>query len=96
MFLTKIAEQTPFIDMQEYSSDVFNAFKTLADATGGRTVSSSSPKFLMEKAVEASENYYLLYYTPKDYKADGKFKKITVKVKDKKYRITHRVGYVAE
>jgi VWFA-related protein len=96
MFLTKIAERTPFITMQEDSSDMFSAFKTLADATGGTTVSSSSPKFLMEKAVEASENYYLLYYTPKDYKADGKFKKITVKVKGKKYRITHRAGYVAE
>jgi hypothetical protein len=96
MFLTKIAEQTPFIDMQEYSSDVFSAFKSLADATGGIAESSSSPKFLMEKAVEATENYYLLYYTPKDYKADGKFKKITVKVKGKKYRVTHRAGYIAE
>lgn len=58
--------------------------------------SSSSPEHLFEKAVEATENYYLLYYTPKNYVADGKFKKIEVKVKGKKYKITHRAGYIAD
>jgi len=96
LFLTKLAETHSFIDMQEFSSDVFNAFKTLADATGGTVDSSSSPEFLFEKAVEATENYYLLYYTPKNYVADGKFKKIEVKVKGKKYRVTHRAGYIAD
>ena len=96
MFLTKLAVITPFITMQEFSSDVFNAFKTLADATGGTVESSSSPEYLFEKAVEASENYYLLYYTPKNYVADGKFKKIEVKVKGKKYKVTHRAGYIAD
>lgn len=96
MFLTKLAMSTPFITMQEFSSDVFNAFKTLADATGGTVESSSSPEHLFEKAVEASENYYLLYYTPKNYVADGKFKKIEVKIKGKKYRVTHRAGYIAD
>jgi len=28
--------------------------------------------------------------------ADGKFRKIKVKVKDKKYKVTHRAGYIAE
>jgi hypothetical protein len=96
MFLTKSAEMTPGITMQESSSDVFEAFKSLADATGGSVDSSSSAKHLFEQAVKASENYYLLYYTPKNYVADGKFKKIEVKVKGKKYRITHREGYIAD
>jgi hypothetical protein len=42
------------------------------------------------------ENYYLLYYTPKDYKPDGKFRSIEVKVKGKSYSITHRAGYIAD
>lgn len=96
LFLTKMAESSSFITMQEYSSDVFNAFKTLADATGGTVDSSASPEHLFEQAVEATENYYLLYFTPKNYKADGKFKKIEVKVKGKKYRVTHRAGYIAD
>jgi len=28
--------------------------------------------------------------------ADGKFKKIEVKVKGKKYKVTHRAGYIAD
>ena len=96
MFLTKIAETLPGITMQESSSDIFGAFKSLADATGGTVDSSSSPEHLFEKAVEASENYYLLYYTPKNYVADGKFKKIEVRVKGKNYRVTHRAGYIAD
>ena len=96
LFLTKLVERNAFIDMQEFSSDVFNAFKTLADATGGTVDSSSSAEHLFEKAVEAKENYYLLYCTPKNYVADGKFKKIEVKVKGKKYRVTHRAGYIAD
>jgi hypothetical protein len=96
LFLTKLAERHSFITMQEFSSDVFNAFKTLADATGGTVESSSSPEFLFEKAVEATENYYLLYYTPKNYVANGEFKKIEVKVKGKKYKVTHRTGYIAD
>jgi len=34
--------------------------------------------------------------TPKNYMADGKFKKIEVKVKGKKYKVTHRAGYIAD
>jgi hypothetical protein len=96
LFLTKTAESSLLITMQEFSSDVFNAFKTLADATGGTVSSSASPEHLFEQAVEATENYYLLYYTPKNYVADGKFKKIEVKIKGKKYRVTHRAGYIAD
>jgi hypothetical protein len=96
LFLTKLAERHSFIAMQEFSSDVFNSFKKLADATGGTVDSSSRPDLLFEKAVEATENYYLLYYTPKSYIADGKFRKIEVKVRGKKYRVTHRAGYIAD
>lgn len=47
-------------------------------------------------AALASENYYLLYYTPMNYKSDGKFKKIKVRIKGKKYKVTHRAGYIAD
>ncbi len=97
MFLTKIADRGGIgVQMRERSTDVFSAFRELALATGGKVESSSNPEYLFKQAVEASENYYILYYTPKNYKADGKFKKIKVKVKGKKYRVTHRAGYVAD
>jgi VWFA-related protein len=96
MFVTKSAEQEYAIRMQEHSEDVFGAFRELALATGGKVESSSDPEYLFRQAAEASENYYLLYYTPKNYVADGRFKEIKVKVKDKKYKVTHRAGYIAD
>ena len=68
----------------------------MASATGGFIDSSSDPSSLLQKALEASENYYLLYYTPKNYKSDGTFKEIKVRLKNKDYRITHRAGYFAD
>jgi len=41
--------------------------------------------------VQASENYYLLYYKPQNFTADGKFKKIKVSVKGQKYKVIHRL-----
>jgi hypothetical protein len=83
------------MEMQDISSDIFNTFNEIAKATGGLTESSINVASLLKKAADASENYYLLYYSPKDYKRDGKFRKIEVKVKNKNYRITHRAGYFA-
>jgi len=48
-----------------------------------------------KRAIEASEQYYLLYYMPKNYRKDGKFKKIKVRVKNKKFSVSHRAGYFA-
>ena len=54
-----------------------------------------NPDFLMRKAVEASENYYLLYYSPSEYKSDGKFREIKVRVKRQGHQVSHRAGYFA-
>lgn len=82
--------------LEDWSMNIFSAFNEVAKATGGLVESSTNPAFSFEKAAEASEKYYLLYYTPKKYIADGKFKNIEVKVKGKDYRITHRDGYIAD
>jgi VWFA-related protein len=90
------AESKEKVDWQDGTVDFFNAFKEIASATGGITESSANVNASLKKATKASENYYLLYYTPKDFVADGKFKKIEVKVKGKKYKVTHRSGYIAD
>ncbi|MGZ5515475.1 MAG: hypothetical protein ACXW2O_10590 [Candidatus Aminicenantales bacterium] len=38
----------------------------------------------------------LLYYSPKDKAADGKFRQIEVKVKSGSYRVEHVAGYLAK
>jgi len=83
------------IRWREQSEDIFNAFREMARATGGLTDSSSNAASAFQRAVDASENYYLIYYVPLNYTRDGKFKTIKVKIKNKNYRITHRAGYFA-
>jgi len=83
------------VHFEEHSEDIYQPFTEIANATGGSTINSANPQYLFQKAVEASENYYLLYYSPKNYISDGSFKNIEVKVKAKNYRIMHRAGYIA-
>ncbi|MFC2167076.1 hypothetical protein ACFLQZ_03845 [Acidobacteriota bacterium] len=82
--------------MQDLSGDFFSAFKDIAEATGGIVESTTNVAASFKKAADASENYYLLYYSPKNYIADGKFKEIKIKVKDQRYKISHRAGYIAD
>jgi VWFA-related protein len=81
---------------KDWSMNAFGAFHEVAKATGGLTDSSANPAVSFQKASDASENYYLLYYTPKDFIADGKFRNIKVKIKGKNYKVTHRAGYFAD
>jgi VWFA-related protein len=83
------------VELFDQSDSIFSAFKEVANATGGITDSSANAAASFQKAADASENYYLIYYLPKDYKVDGKFREIEVKVKNKNYTITHRAGYFA-
>ncbi len=95
-YLTDINGPGTFnMEMLDQSHEIFSAFREMAIATGGTTDSSANAAASFEKVVEASENYYLLYYSPKNYKADGKFRNIKVKIKGEKYRVTHRAGYLA-
>jgi hypothetical protein len=95
LFITKPPTNTYGVHFEEHSEDIFSAFNEMANATGGFTESSFNPEFLMRKAVDASENYYLLYYSPNEYKTDGKFKEIKVRVKRPGHRVSHRAGYFA-
>lgn len=93
LFLTERQVAEEGVQLVEHSEDIFSAFREMAISTGGLVVTSRNPAFAFKQALDASENYYLLYYRPKDYIVDGKFKKIEVRVKDKKYRVIHRAGY---
>jgi VWFA-related protein len=96
LFLTSQAEAAPGIVMEERTEDVFEPFREMARATGGFSEVSGNFEFIMKSAAAALENYYLLYYTPVGYKADGSFHELTVKVKSGGYRLAHRSGYIAD
>jgi VWFA-related protein len=81
--------------LKDMSASIFSSLGEVAKATGGISESSTNPFASFRRAVAATENYYLLYYVPADYRADGKFREITVKVKGKGYRVSNRAGYFA-
>jgi hypothetical protein len=95
LFLTNPPQQKYGVHFEEHSEDIFSAFKQMSSATGGFSESSMNPDFLMRKAAEASEIYYLLYYSPVEYKSDGKFREIKVRIKRPGYQVSHRAGYFA-
>ncbi len=68
----------------------------MTEATGETTDNSANIAASFQRVVISSENHYLLYYASKNYKADGKFRNIKVKVKGKNYRIAHRAAYIAD
>jgi hypothetical protein len=95
MFITTPKKDLAGVRSDEQVDDIFSAFNEIARASGGFVDSSSNPASLLMKAIEASENYYLLYYTPTNKERDGRFREIKVKVKLPDVRVIHRQGYFA-
>ena len=81
--------------LMDLSNSFYGAFREMSYASGGTTEASANALAAFKKTVRASENYYLLYYVPSQYKADGKFREIKVSVKGKNYRVSNRSGYIA-
>jgi len=95
LFLTIVPISVPGVQMFEQSEDIFSAFREMALATGGYIDSSANPESLFQNAIEATDNYYLLYYTPRNYTSNGNFKEIEIEVKGNSYQVFHRAGYFA-
>jgi VWFA-related protein len=94
LFMTRTPERFGGITMRDQSQDVFKIFAQAATATGGIAESTQNPAAEIQDALKASEMYYLLSYMPASTEKDGAFKTITIKVKDKDYKILNRRGYI--
>jgi hypothetical protein len=95
LFLTQPQQPTPGVYYAERSEDLYQAFRQMALATGGTFFRSFNPASAFKEALDASENYYLLYYTPKNYRSTGEFKRISVRINSGDFKIFHRAGYIS-
>ena len=95
LFVDREERNSGGITMREQSEDLYKAFTETAKATGGFVDTSRNPSAGFHNALDATENYYLLYYSPANYTADGSYKTIQVRLKDKNYKVSHRQGYYA-
>jgi hypothetical protein len=96
LFFNKPQVNYTGIFMREQSEDIFRLFSQVAVATGGIVDNTQNPESALKKATPIINRFYLIYYSPTKYLPDGSFKNISMRVKDKKYRIIHRLGYFAD
>jgi hypothetical protein len=95
IFLDNQAKYSFGVTMREQSEDVFRIFSQIVRVTGGLMDNAQNPGAGFKKTVDHSEQYYLLYYTPANPQKDGSFRTISVRLKDKDYSVSHRLGYFA-
>jgi len=94
LFLATPRENIEGVYLEEWSDDVFEAFREMAEATGGYFDSSANPGPMFHNALQAAQNYYLLYYSPRKIEETERvFRKIEVRVREGGYRVLHRSGY---
>jgi VWFA-related protein len=73
-----------------------DTLRALAEDTDGLAiVNTNEVEETLKKMMTSTSNYYLLSYTPANPTADGKFRRITVKVKRAGTHVLARRGYVA-
>lgn len=84
---------TKFYDQGD---EIYVAFTEMAEATDGYVDRSENLKYLMKKAADVANHYYLVYYSPKESKKDGQFHEIRVVVKDREYKVLCPAGYTAD
>jgi VWFA-related protein len=68
---------------------------SVANETGGQTYRQNDLKDAMQEVVAASRAYYLLGYSPTNTAADGKYRKIKVRLKRGGLELKARAGYWA-
>jgi hypothetical protein len=95
IFIDNVAKYQFGVTMREQSEDVFRIFNQIIRVTGGAMDSSQNPGAGFKKTADNAGTYYLLYYTPTNSQKDGSFRTISVRVKDKDYAVSNRLGYFA-
>jgi VWFA-related protein len=94
LFITTPRPVITGVYFEERSEDIYTAFREMARATGGIFETSADPASMFRSALEVAENYYLLYYSPKNMEDTGNnFRHIEVRMKKPGYRILYRSGY---
>ncbi len=71
----------------------FIASETWAEATGGIATHHNDLKGALAEDIANGSSYYTVAYTPTDPKEIGRERKITVRLKDDKYKIAYRRNY---
>ena len=82
--------------MNRNAADAGDTLSEIAGATGGTAFQNSNDMLGgLERAVADGRQYYMLAYVPSNSQNDGKFRRITVQLRDTKLLISAKRGYWA-
>ena len=88
-----IKDQTKFTQ-QTFAEN--STMTEMAEQTGGRAfINTNGLSQAVASAISSGTNFYTLTYSPTDPAADGKFRKIQVKLQQQGYNLAYRRGYYA-
>jgi VWFA-related protein len=83
-------------DTRDRNSNYFS-MEVLAEGTGGKAFyNTNGLKDALARAINYGSHYYTLTYIPINKKADGKYRRIQVKLSDSRYKLAYRRGYYAD
>jgi VWFA-related protein len=82
--------------LSSFATDEGQTLSEIAAATGGTAFRNSNDLFAgLKKAFADGREYYMLAYVPANEVQDGKFRKIEVRVRDRKALVSAKRGYWA-
>jgi hypothetical protein len=94
LFLNRQIKNVTGITMTEQSEDVYKIFTEITRMTGGFLETADNPAASLQKTVQRGNPTYMLSYLSQA-PADGSFRTIILRVKDRPYTVIHRQGYYA-
>jgi VWFA-related protein len=88
---------SPFVAGASARSGIVDAMQQLAASTGGKTFYNTNDlNTAMQRAIADGAHYYSIGYSPVDKTMDGTYRRIDVKLSDRKYKLSYRHGYNAD
>jgi hypothetical protein len=94
LFLNRQPKSVAGLIMTEQSEDMYKLFTEITRTTGGFLETADNPTASLRKTAQLGSQTYYLSFLPQA-TADGSYRTITVRVKDKPFTVAHRQGYYA-
>ena len=82
--------------IQDNANENATMLQMAADTGGQAFINTNALSEAVSRSIQNGSNYYTLFYTPSEYKPDGRFHKIQVKLERSGATLSHRAGYFTD
>ena len=74
----------------------YQKLSNISLSSGAAFTAEVSPQKLLARVSPWINEYYLVLYAPRSYAGDGEFKPIRISIRDRRYTVWHRAGFISE